>query len=286
MLTHQLDNHNHINQQLSSLISKQSDQHISHSGQYSGSHRRNAVEWILTVVSHHSFTTLTAVLAVNYLDRFFDRFDEMDIKKKPWMFQLVAVSCLSIAAKVDETRVPLLQHLQEVDGISGYVFEAKTVHKMEVLVLSTLEWKMNPVTPISFVEYVTRRVGFKSRRVSLEFVKRYGRFRCHLPSVIATATMVHAINTFEPCIRTQFQSQLLTILGNNKKEVEKCWLQMQEVLRSRSSGRCKRKFGSVPGSPDDVMDLSLSSDESWSVVNLTVSSSLEPEAKKSRNGAP
>ncbi|XP_071712040.1 cyclin-D3-1-like [Rutidosis leptorrhynchoides] len=280
-------------QELSFLLSKETHQHF-HNNDCSGAavnHRREAVEWILQVVSHYSFTTLTAVLAVNYFDRFVERFHECE--NKPWMTQLVAVSCLSLAAKVDETHVPLLLDLQ-VDG-SKYVFEAKTIQKMEILILSTLEWKMNPVTPISFLDYITSRLGLKSY-LSSEFLKRCeclllcllpdGRFRCHLPSVIATATMVHVINSLEPCIGMQYQSHLLGILGINKDEVDECWGKIQEITRG-NSGRVfnKRKFGSVPGSPDAVMDLSFSSDESCSVVNSSVPSSPEPRAKKNRNGA-
>jgi len=44
---------------------------------------------------------------------------------------------------------------------SRYLFETKTIKKMELLVLSTLEWRMNPVTPFSFVDYISRRLGFK-----------------------------------------------------------------------------------------------------------------------------
>lgn len=43
-----------------------------------------------------------------------------------------------------------------------YVFEAKTIQRMELLVLSTLHWKMNPVTPLSFVEHIVRRLGLKT----------------------------------------------------------------------------------------------------------------------------
>lgn len=72
--------------------------------------RREAVAWILKVVAHFSFSALTAVLAVNYLDRFLFSFQFQG--DKPWMTQLVAVSCLSLAAKVEETQVPLLLYLQ------------------------------------------------------------------------------------------------------------------------------------------------------------------------------
>uniref|UniRef100_A0A2K1XP97 B-like cyclin n=1 Tax=Populus trichocarpa TaxID=3694 RepID=A0A2K1XP97_POPTR len=129
--------------------------------------RCEAVEWILKVNEHFSFTALTAVLAVNYLDRFL--FSVHLQKEKPWMAQLAAVSCLSLAAKVEETQVPLLLDFQVED--SKYVFEAKTIQRMEILVLSTLKWKMNPVTPISFLDYITRRLGLE-HYLCLEFLKR------------------------------------------------------------------------------------------------------------------
>lgn len=40
-----------------------------------------------------------------------------------------------------------------------YVFEAKTIQRMELLVLSTLQWRMHPVTPISFFDHIIRRFG-------------------------------------------------------------------------------------------------------------------------------
>ena len=44
---------------------------------------------------------------------------------------------------------------------SKYVFEARTIQRMELLVLSTLHWRMNPVTPNSFFDHMIRRLGFK-----------------------------------------------------------------------------------------------------------------------------
>lgn len=72
--------------------------------------RRDAVEWILRVVGFYSFSSVTAVLAVNYFDRFVKRFEfEGD---KVWMVQLVSVTCLSLAAKMEEVDVPLLLDFQ------------------------------------------------------------------------------------------------------------------------------------------------------------------------------
>ncbi|KAJ6415855.1 hypothetical protein OIU84_004612 [Salix udensis] len=79
--------------------------------------RCEAVEWILKVNAHYSFTALTAVLAVNYLDRFLSSVHLQ--KEKPWMTQLAAVFCLSLAAKVEETQVPLLLDFQRGEGGEG-----------------------------------------------------------------------------------------------------------------------------------------------------------------------
>lgn len=72
--------------------------------------RREAVEWMLKVNAHYGFTALTAILAVNYFDRFISSVHFQ--RDKPWMVQLVAVACISLAAKVEETQVPLLLDLQ------------------------------------------------------------------------------------------------------------------------------------------------------------------------------
>lgn len=142
---------------------------------------------------------------------------------------------------------------------SRYVFEAKTIKRMEILVLSTLGWKMNPPTPLSFLDYITRRLGLKKDyRLCLEFLKRCealllslitgnyslaiyifqllllismcfskcrryssnnmvdSGFLSYLPSELATATMMHVINSVEPRLRVEYQNQLLGILGINK----------------------------------------------------------------------
>lgn len=52
-----------------------------------------------------------------------------------------------------------------------YYFKAKTIKKMEILVLSTLVWRMNPVNPLSFLDYIVRRLGFRDKLCS-EFLCR------------------------------------------------------------------------------------------------------------------
>lgn len=72
--------------------------------------RNETIKWMLKVIAHYGFNAMTAVLAVNYYDRFITSLCFQ--RDKPWMCHLAAVACLSIAAKVEETQVPVLLDLQ------------------------------------------------------------------------------------------------------------------------------------------------------------------------------
>lgn len=47
---------------------------------------------------------------------------------------------------------------QQQVGDARYVFEAKTIQRMELLVLSTLKWRMQAVTPFSYIDYFLHRL--------------------------------------------------------------------------------------------------------------------------------
>lgn len=259
--------------------------------------RKEAVHWIYTVKAHYGFSALTTVLAVNYFDRFVSSLQFQ--RDKPWMSQLAAVACLSLAAKVEETHVPLLLDLQVEE--SRFVFEAKTIQRMELLVLSTLKWRMHPVTPISFFSHIVRRLGLKTH-LHWEFLWRCerlllsvisdSRFACSLPSVLATATMLHVINEIEPHNPVEYQDQLLSVLKVDQEKVDECYKLMVETSGGHGSSQRqshKRKIVSVPASPNGVIDASFSSDtsnDSWAVASSSSSSSSswspEPRFKRSR----
>ncbi|XP_022885769.1 cyclin-D3-3-like isoform X1 [Olea europaea var. sylvestris] len=253
--------------------------------------RKEAIKWMLEVITHFGFTATTAVLSVNYYDRFITSLCFQ--KDKPWMSQLAAVACLSLAAKVEETQVPLLLDLQVQE--SEYVFEAKTIQRMELLVLSTLKWKMNPVTPISFFDHSLRRFGLMTN-LHWEFMRRCEsfllsiitdhRFVHYVPSIIAGATMVYVIREIEPCNAMTYKNQLMDVLRISEQEsIDECSKLIGEVMDSDDNKPClKRKRKSVPNSPHGVINAYSSSDssqDSW-VISSPVSSSPEPLFKRSR----
>ena len=139
---------------------------------------------------------------------------------------------------------------------------------------------------------------------------------------MATAVMLYIIDGVEPSLAAEYQSQLLGILGIDKvsrftlasltsilfcsywirkchcictfvlnldyvkqDKVEDCSkLVMELAPTDHFKFSSKRKYSSIPGSPNGVIDVSFSSDSSnysWSVVS-SVSSSPEPLSKKTR----
>lgn len=117
--------------------------------------RVDAVDWIWKVHAHYGFGPVTACLALNYMDRFLSLYHIPE--GKAWMTQLLSVACLSLAAKMEETSVPQSMDLQA--GDARYVFEAKTIQRMELLVLSTLKWRMQAVTPFSYLDYFLHQLS-------------------------------------------------------------------------------------------------------------------------------
>ncbi len=88
-------------------------------------------------------------------------------------FQLVALTCLTIAAKYEEKEedVPSLRTLQEyVERLQGAaaarLYDARTVHNMEVLLLTALQWSVTVVTPLHYLGILERQVRAAPRRAA------------------------------------------------------------------------------------------------------------------------
>lgn len=79
---------------------------------------------------------------------------------KGWPLQLLAVACLSIAAKMEETNVPLLLDLQILEP--RFLFKPSTVQRMEILVMARLKWRLHIITPFDFLHYFIEKLSCPS----------------------------------------------------------------------------------------------------------------------------
>ncbi|XP_019260897.1 PREDICTED: cyclin-D2-1-like isoform X2 [Nicotiana attenuata] len=246
--------------------------------------RDEILDWIAKVHSHFSFGPMCAYLAVNYFDRFLSAYDLP--KGKAWMMQLLGVACLSLAAKMEETDVPLSLDLQVEDA--KFVFEARTIQRMELLVLSTLKWRMQAITPFSFIDYFLKKINDdqiattslinKSVQLLLSTLKGIHLLE-YKPSEIAAAAVAISVAVKTETIDSEKAVSAL-VQHVQKDKVMKCVELIQELVCFIKGPNAS----SIPQSPIGVLDaacLSYTSDESR-VGSCANSSHTSPPIAKRR----
>lgn len=235
--------------------------------------RKEAVDWISQANARLSFGPLCSYLSINYLDRFLAAYELP--KGQAWTMQLLAVACLSLAAKMEETQVPLSLDLQV--GDPRFVFEARTIQRMELLVLSTLKWKMQAVTPFSFIDYFLHKINedhqiplgtsmIQSIQLILATVKGID-FLEFRPSEIAAAV---AISVAAETKTVDTEKAISVLIQHVEKErVMRCVQLMEDsILVNGSVGLVQ----SVPQSPIGVLDAACLSYKSDETTTTTVGS--------------
>ncbi|CAJ2641080.1 unnamed protein product [Trifolium pratense] len=226
--------------------------------------RYEAIDWIQKVQAYFGFGPLCAYLSINYMDRFLAGYELP--KGRAWTMQLLAVACISLAAKVEETSVPMTLDLQI--GESKFVFEAKTIQRMELLVLSTLKWRMQSITPFSFIEYFLSKITDNDDKSSLtssisqstqlisNTIKGID-FLEFKPSEIAAAVATCVVGETQAIDTNKSISTLIQYI--EKERLMKCIEKVQEMLSMNSvvTGKDLSASSSVPNvpqSPIGVLD--------------------------------
>ncbi|PUZ70592.1 hypothetical protein GQ55_2G244100 [Panicum hallii var. hallii] len=198
--------------------------------------RAESVAWILKVQEYYGFLPLTAYLAVNYMDRF------LSLHRLPqedgWAMQLLAVTCLSLAAKMEETLVPSLLDLQ-VEGISRYVFEPGTIGRMELLVLTALNWRLRSVTPFTFIDFFaykvdrggthTRCLIARATQVILAAMHDI-EFLDHCPSSMAAAAVLCATGETPSLESVSPGAAVRWCIGLGEDAISSCYRLMQQLV--------------------------------------------------------
>ncbi|KAM3289677.1 cyclin-D2-2 [Capsicum chacoense] len=200
-------------------------------GEFGFGERGEILDWMYKVHSHFSFGPLCLYLAVNYLDRFLSACDLP--KENVWSIQLLAVTCLSLAAKMEETQAPLSLDLQ-IEG-ARFVFEARSIKRMELVMLSKLTWRMQPVTPFSFIDYFLRKTNGDQIASSASITKAVNvilgtlkgiHFLEFKPSEIAAAAVISVVEKNET-VGTENATHALLVQVQEDR-VKKCVEFIQE----------------------------------------------------------
>ncbi|XVE49347.1 hypothetical protein DITRI_Ditri01bG0076200 [Diplodiscus trichospermus] len=257
--------------------------------------RQDSINWILKVHAYYHFSPVTAFLSVNYFDRFLSSYSLP--QANGWPFQLLSVACLSLAAKMEEPEVPLLLDLQVFEP--RFVFEPRTIQRMELRVMAALNWRLSSVTPFDYLHYFIRRPPSCSTS-SLDSVSsvisassdlilstsRVIDFLRFMPSTLAAAAVLCATGeTFElPNDDSLFHESV------NKEMVRSCQQLMEEYLIDTCpSSRLKElrvEQPPAPPSPVGVLDAAACGSCDTRSENPGSSSQEEPSAKRLRSSAP
>ncbi|XP_022741364.1 cyclin-D5-1-like [Durio zibethinus] len=199
--------------------------------------RLDAIEWIFNTRTTFGFQIHTAYLSVTYFDLFLSKrsIDE----GKLWAIQLLSIACLSLAAKMEECRVPALSEFP----IQDYQFENKVIQRMELLVLSTLEWKMGSITPFPYLHYFISKFYGESRfkelvskalELILAMIKET-RLVDHRPSIIAAAAVLAASDGRLTRQAMELKMDFVSYWGSVENErIFACYNMMQEIEMRKS----------------------------------------------------
>lgn len=206
------------------------------------SSRSLSVAWILKVRAFYGFQAVTAYLAVNYLDRFLSSHPLP--QTSGWPLQLLSVACLSLAAKMEEPLVPSLLDLQ-VEG-TKFIFEPKTIQRMELLVLSVLDWRLRSITPFTFISFFAYKIdatgscsGFLIAR-STDIIMsniREGSFMEYWPSSIAAAAILCAASEMPSLSFVTPELAESWCDGLSKDKVIDCYKLMQQYVVDHSRSK-------------------------------------------------
>lgn len=233
--------------------------------QHRSIHRQDSINWILSAHAHYGFKPATAILSVNYLDRFLSSASLPG--NNIWAFQLLSVACLSLAAKMEELHIPSLLDLQVSEP--RFIFESKTVQSMELLVMANLNWRLRSVTPFDFLHYFIYQLPVSCRPDNDD---PHGCFRSACSDLIVSTTRVIDFLRYPPSVIAA--AAVIAAAGGvdlpesfykkvNKEMVGSCHQLMDEFLVDTcpSPDQSKMKLRRTdqsrqqpPPSPDRVLD--------------------------------
>ncbi|KAL2589183.1 hypothetical protein AAZV13_13G213600 [Glycine max] len=192
-----------------------------------------AISLILQVQVSCKLDQFVAYLAINYLHRFMSC---QEIPQgKPWFLRLLVISCLSLASKMKNTTLSILDMQKE-----GCYFKAQSIQRMELLILGALKWRMRSITPFSFLHFFislaeikdqSLKQTLKNRASEIIFNAQNGiKFLEYKPSTIAATSLIFASHELFPQQYSTLRASI-TACEYLDETLSKCFDLMQDMMR-------------------------------------------------------
>lgn len=112
------------------------------------------IDWLIEVSDAYTLHRQTLYLAQNYFDRFM--LTQNNIDKS--LLQLIGITSLFIASKMEEACPPKLSQMAYVTAGTYYEHE---ILQMELLILKALRWNLCPETAVSWLQLYFQMVSMR-----------------------------------------------------------------------------------------------------------------------------
>jgi len=164
--------------------------------------RDKIVQWTYSVVDHFDLSRDTAAISMSLFDRYLAT-KENQCNGNAVL--LLSLTTLSIAVKINETKSISVQKLSD---LSRGQFNPSDIQKCELIVLQTLNWRVNAPTPVAFLSHMlqilrprleekTRRQVFELARYATELSMCDSYFVGTDSSVLAYACLLYVFDVFD-----------------------------------------------------------------------------------------
>ncbi|XP_062190592.1 cyclin-D6-1-like isoform X5 [Phragmites australis] len=153
-------------------------------------------------------------------------------EQQPWVPRLLAISCLSLAAKMQRIAAFSIADIQRDEE---FIFDAATVQRMERVVLGALEWRARSVTPLAFLGFFLSAcyppprhppqvvAAVKARAVDLLLrAQPEVKMAEFSPSVAAAATLLAATGEVAAANLPAFQAVVAACPFVNSEKLREC----------------------------------------------------------------
>ncbi|XP_010035645.2 putative cyclin-D6-1 [Eucalyptus grandis] len=226
-------------------------------------------------------------LAINYVDRFLSSHKLQ--RPKPWVLRLLAVSCVALAAKMLKTEISLAD--VQSDG-GGFIFDAHSIQRMELLVLGALQWRMRSITPFCFISFFVSLLKLRDpplrqairARASEIILKAQNDIKLleFKPSITAASALLRASQELCPLQFATFKSDISSCSFVNKDILLHCYNEMQDAATEGFESALD--VHSSSDTPINVLDhhFSCSDSEMTNVAASTVRSQRSLKRRKTQ----
>jgi hypothetical protein len=166
--------------------------------------RFKMAEWCYQVVDFCKFSRETVAISMSYLDRYISTEAGLPALQDRKVFQLAAMTCLYTAIKINE---PEAMEPRIVAQLSRGTYTEQEVTDMELKILTAIQWRMNPPTALTFLDYflalLPENVMIPSDRDAIyELAKFQTELAVHEYSLVTVSASTVAFSSMKNALET------------------------------------------------------------------------------------